>query len=159
MEITVAPIGRVVSEGGRYFIELGEKTIDAALGLSEYGHVQVIWWAHLLDTGECRDLSVLDKPYKNGPEKVGVLATRSPVRPNPIMVTACALINVDTANRRLELGWIDAEDGTPVLDIKPYQPSVDRVRDVRIPAWCAHWPAWLEESGEFDWSAEFNFPD
>ena len=159
MEIGVKPIGRVVSKGGRYSIELEEKYIEAALGLSEYGHVQVIWWGHLLDNAECRNLCVLDKPYKNGPDLVGVLATRSPVRPNPIMMTACALTGVDAENRRLELGWIDAEDGTPVLDVKPYQPSNDRVRDVKMPAWCAHWPAWLEESGEFDWGREFNFQE
>ena len=100
---------------------------------------------------------VLDKPYKKGPEKIGVLATRSPVRPNPIASSSCALIGVDAARYRLELGYIDAEDGTPVLDIKPYEPSDDMVRDVVMPAWCTHWPKCLEESADFDWGAEFNF--
>jgi hypothetical protein len=47
--------------------------------------------------------------------------------------------------------FMDAEDGTPILDIKPYHPSVDRIREVRVPAWCATWPQWYEDSATFDW--------
>ena len=150
-------IGRVVLEEGRFFIELEEHCAQAALGLEEYSHIQVVWWFHLLDGEGYRNRLVLDKPYRNGPEKVGVLATRSPIRPNPIALSACEILSVDGPGRRLELAWIDAEHGTPVVDIKPYQPSVDRVRDVRMPGWCAHWPECAEESGEFDWAGEFNF--
>jgi tRNA (Thr-GGU) A37 N-methylase len=66
-------------------------------------------------------------------------------------------MGVDPQNHRLEISYTDAEDGTPVLDIKPYHPSEDRVRDVRMPDWCAHWPEYWEESGDFDWSGEFSF--
>jgi tRNA (Thr-GGU) A37 N-methylase len=47
------------------------------------------------------------------------------------------------------------EDGTPILDLKPYQPAADRIRDVTVPAWCAHWPQWYEDSAIFDWEGEF----
>lgn len=159
MSVTYNPIGRVKIEGGRYFIELEEKYFGATLGLGEYGHIVALWWPNLYDCEESRNYFILDKPYRHGPEKVGVLATRSPVRPNPIGVTVCALMGVDGENRRLELGWIDAEDGTPVLDIKPYEPSDDRVRDIRMPAWCAHWPQYLEENEGFDWGMEINIPE
>jgi tRNA-Thr(GGU) m(6)t(6)A37 methyltransferase TsaA len=159
MSVTFSPIGQVKIENGKYFIELEEKFIEAALGLDEYSHIQVIWWFHLYDSEDTRNYFVLDKPYKNGPEKIGVLATRSPVRPNPIGITSCGLINIDRKAGRLEVDFIDAENDTPVLDIKPYQPSVDKVRDVKMPDWCSHWPQYYEESGEFDWGAEFNFPE
>lgn len=55
----------------------------------------------------------------------------------------------------IHIAFIDAEAGTPILDIKPYHPSVDRIRDVAVPAWCAYWPHWCGESATFDWEAEF----
>jgi tRNA (Thr-GGU) A37 N-methylase len=66
-----------------------------------------------------------------------------------------AVISVDVEKGLVIVPWIDAEDGTPILDIKPYHPSSDRIRDVTMPKWCQHWPQWYEDSGEFDWSAEF----
>ena len=159
MPVTFNPIGQVKFEEGRYYIELEEACFAATTGLEEYSHIQVIWWFHLYDSAESRHYLVMEQPYQKGPERVGVLATRSPVRPNPIAVTACVLLGLDRETRRLELGYIDAEDGTPVLDIKPYQPCIDRVRDVIMPAWCRHWPDCLEADAGFDWSREFNFPE
>jgi len=159
MSVIFNPIGKVKIEDGRYYVELEEKYFEATLGLQEYGHIQVIWWFNLYDSEESRNYFVMNKPYKNGPEKVGVLASRSPVRPNPIAVTACALIALDGKTSRLEVGYIDAEDGTPVLDIKPYEPSIDKVCGVRMPDWCKHWPDCLEANEGFDWSLEFNFPE
>lgn len=159
MSVTFNPIGKVKIENGRYFIELDEKFFEATLGLDEYSHIQVVWWFNLYDNEESRKTFVMDKPYKNGPEKVGILATRSPIRPNPIAISACALLALEKEIHRLEVAYIDAEDSTPILDIKPYEPSVDKVRDVEMPDWCKHWPNFLEESAEFEWSREFNFPE
>ena len=55
------------------------------------------------------------------------------------------------------LAYIDAENGTPVLDVKPYTPSLDRVERPDVPGWCAHWPKSAEASGDFDWEKVFNF--
>ncbi len=84
MLVTFNPIGTVKIEDGRYYIELKEKFFEATLGLDEFSHIQVIWWFNLYDSEESRNYFVMDKPYTNGPEKVGVLASRSPIRPNPI---------------------------------------------------------------------------
>lgn len=46
---------------------------------------------------------------------------------------------------------MDAEDGTPVIDIKPYTPSFDRVESPIVPDWCASWPKDVETSGDFGW--------
>jgi tRNA-Thr(GGU) m(6)t(6)A37 methyltransferase TsaA len=157
MEAVFKPIGKATREGGRFFIQLEEKYLDAVLGLEDFGHIQAVWWFHLYDNEQTRAHLVSDSPYKGGPEKIGVLATRGPVRPNPIAITVCELIAVDRRNGRIEVNYLDAEPGTPVLDIKPYHPSSDKVRDVRMPAWCADWPGCYEESGAFDWSGVFNF--
>lgn len=157
--VTYHPIGKVKIDQDRYFIELDEEVFPATLGLDQYSHIQVVWWCNLYDSEESRKCRIAARPYINGPDQVGLLATRSPVRPNPIGITACPLINLEPENHRLQLAYIDCEDGTPILDIKPYEPSIDRVRDVVMPAWSRHWPGCFEESGAFDWSREFNFPD
>ena len=98
-----------------------------------------------------------EKPYTKGPDTLGVFATRSPQRPNPLALSCAYVTYMDADKGILGLSYIDADDGSPVLDIKPYTPSLDRVEHVEVPAWCAHWPKCVEESGEFDWESEFNF--
>lgn len=80
------------------------------------------------------------KPYKNAPEVLGTFATRSPERPNPIGVSCSYVTYVDYQNGIIGLAYIDADDGTPVLDIKPYMPSLDRVEEPLMPSWCSNWP-------------------
>lgn len=86
-----------------------------------------------------------------------MFAARSPERPNPIAVSSAAIAYVDEEKGVVGLYWIDALDGTPVLDLKPYTPGIDRIERPRTPARCAHRPRSYEESGGFDWAAEFNF--
>lgn len=57
----------------------------------------------------------------------------------------------------MHISWIDAFDGSPVLDIKPYHPSIDRVEEPIVPDWCKNWPKSIESSGDFDWSSVFIF--
>ena len=157
IETVFKSIGEAVQENGRHYIQLDGSVFEGLLGLNGFSHIQVIWWFHLMDGGEARRMLVVDAPYKNGPDKLGVFATRGPMRPNPIAITVCELLAVDDKNSRIEVNYLDAEAGTPVLDIKPYHPSSDRIRDFRMPAWCAHFPSCYEESGSFDWSSVFNF--
>lgn len=72
------------------------------------------------------------------------------------MVSAINVIRMDCEAGIIETPFIDAADGTPLLDIKPYYP-MQRVRDPRVPAWCRHWPLWQEEAATFDWQDEINF--
>lgn len=88
---------------------------------------------------------------------MGIFATRSPIRPNPIALTAAEVIRIDYQKGIVWLTYIDANDKTPLLDIKPYTPSMDRIENPRVPKWCGHWPKSLEESGEFPWENKFNF--
>ena len=96
------------------------------------------------------------RPTAWAPERLGVFATRSPLRPNPVCVTVAALSAVDIDSGIVRVGWIDLEPGTPVLDIKPYQPAADRVANPAMPGWCADWPQSIETSGDYDWASIFN---
>lgn len=88
---------------------------------------------------------------------MGIFATRSPARPNPIALGTAQVIRIDHASGVIQIAYTDAADQTPVLDIKPYTPSLDRVESPAVPDWCSHWPKSLEESGGFDWESVFNF--
>ena len=68
------------------------------------------------------------KPPRGGPKR-GVLATRSPHRPNPIGLSTVALVRIE--GRTLHLRGVDLLDGTPVLDIKPYVPYADAFPEAR----------------------------
>jgi tRNA-Thr(GGU) m(6)t(6)A37 methyltransferase TsaA len=68
----------------------------------------------------------------------GVLATRSQLRPSPIGVSVARLLR--RRNTILRVQGLDAIDGTPVLDIKPYFPNYDAVPDAGIPAWAKQPP-------------------
>ena len=155
MTYILNPIGRVRSGRLGYALVIDQPDRAGLAELDGFSHINVVWWCHYIDDPAYRSVVTVEKPYRNGPDRVGVFATRSPVRPNPIAITIAPLISIDHAGGVVALGYIDAEDGIPVLDIKPYLPATDRVRDVTTPRWCADWPQSLEESAGFDWSAVF----
>ncbi len=155
MTYTLEPIGRVAVGEDGFAIEVFEPYRKALRGLSGFSHLNALFWCHYLDSPEYRQLVVADKPYKQGPDQVGIFATRSPARPNPIALTAVPVLGIDDEAGLVRIAYIDAEPDTPVLDLKPYLPAVDRIRDVATPEWCSDWPQWYEESATFDWSAVF----
>ncbi|EDQ87516.1 uncharacterized protein MONBRDRAFT_33342 [Monosiga brevicollis MX1] len=100
-------------------------------GLHHYSHVWIIFLFHLND-----NVAVKPKirPPKAGGLRVGVMATRSPHRPNPIGLSLCKVHRIE--GDTIILAGIDLVDGTPVLDVKPYLPFFDRpVDEVRIAPW------------------------
>ncbi len=156
-EVNVYPIGRIVSENEELKIVLEPAYRAGLKGLKEHSHVQVLWWMDGCDHAQARGTLVLKKPYANGPKELGVFALRSPERPNPIGVSNVNIAYVDEATGTIGLSYIDAFPGSMVLDLKPYMPSIDRIEHSSGPSWCSHWPKSYEESGTFDWDAEFNF--
>jgi tRNA (Thr-GGU) A37 N-methylase len=70
-----------------------------------------------------RDLIVQSPAHRDGP--TGVFALRSPARPNPIAVAVARCLAIDPDAGVLTLDALDAFDGTPLLDLKPWLPSVD----------------------------------
>ncbi|ACL20626.1 tRNA-Thr(GGU) m(6)t(6)A37 methyltransferase TsaA [Desulfitobacterium sp. LBE] len=153
----VKPIGKIsVNEDGM-FIKLEQEYIPALQALNGFSHLNVLWWLSDSDNEEMRNILIAEQPYKKAPAIMGIFATRSPFRPNPMALTAVQIITIDYENGVIQIAYIDANDNSPVLDIKPYTPSLDRVETPGVPEWCCHWPKSLEESGNFDWGNEFNF--
>ena len=153
----VQPIGMVHQDDNGAYIQIEEAYIPALQALEGFGHVNVLWWFSQYDTEQARAILETPQPYKGAPEIMGIFATRSPMRPNPLALSTAGVIGLEQEKGILRVDHIDAEEGTPVLDIKPYTPSMDRVDAPRVPQWCSHWPQSIEESGEFDWEAVFNF--
>jgi len=138
-------------------IDLHKRFAPALTGLKGYSHLNVIWWFSGFEDQESRNRLVEKAPYKSGPAELGTFATRSPLRPNPLALSCAEVISVDEENGFISISYTDAHDGSPVLDIKPYIPSLDRIMRFKVPQWCSHWPESAEESASFNWEAEFNF--
>lgn len=153
----VYPIGKIRNTESGAAIEIDSKYIPAMKGLDGFLHINVIWWLSELDTKDMRNMLDTPQPYKNSPATMGIFATRSPIRPNPLALTAVEVLHIDYQKGRIHISYIDANDNTPILDIKPYTPSIDRVETPCVPKWCSHWPNSVEKSGDFDWENEFNF--
>jgi tRNA (adenine37-N6)-methyltransferase len=149
-------IGTIEANKWPFKIKIDEPYIKALEGLNGFSHCIVLWWADKCDTPEGRNVVDCDKPYTKGPEKLGIFSTRSPARPNPIASTVVKISKIEK-DGTIKCPYIDADDGTPVLDIKPYHPSSDRINDFKVPKWCDHWPKCYEESATFNWEKEFNF--
>lgn len=158
-QVEMQPIGVVRIDGDSTRIELDPRYAPALLELDGFSHLNVFWYFDGFDEPQFRSLLQTPKPYKNSPDVIGVFATRSPMRPNPIALTTSQILGIDHQSAVIEISFTDARDGTPVLDLKPYTPSFDRVESPVVPDWCAHWPKSLEESGEFPWENEFHFTE
>lgn len=149
-------VGSIRIIEGRYYIQLAGRYILGLTHLEDFSHLQIIWWAHLTDDPQARGTLIAEKLFKKGPEKLGIFATRAPARPNPIMISTIAVTEIVAEEGRILTPFIDADDGTPVLDIKPYFP-MERVKNVMVPTWCRHWPQWQEDVATFNWQDEINF--
>lgn len=156
-DIVIKTIGKIERINGELVIKINNEYKEGLLGLKDYSHVQVLWWADKCDNETDRNILVEEKPYKNGPDKLGIFALRSPERINPIMVSNVDIAYVDVENGIIGIYYIDAFDGTSIIDLKPYTPSIDRIENFTSPSWCSHWPKSYEESSNFNWEDEFNF--
>lgn len=98
---------------------------EVVRGLEEFSH---IWLLFLFHRSRKKDFRPMVRPPRlGGNKKVGVFASRSPFRPNPVGMSAVRLISVEQTPQGpvLHLSGADILDGTPVLDIKPYLPYAD----------------------------------
>lgn len=132
-KLTMEPIGKVQKAENRTLIVLDEKYAPGLLGLDQWSHVQVIWWFDKNDTPQKRAvLQVHPRGDKENP-LTGVFACRAPVRPNLIALSLCKIVSVK--DNVVEVESIDAFEGTPVVDLKPYAPGVDSASGARVPDW------------------------
>ncbi|MCU7843089.1 MAG: tRNA (N6-threonylcarbamoyladenosine(37)-N6)-methyltransferase TrmO [Candidatus Thiodiazotropha sp. (ex Monitilora ramsayi)] len=104
---------------------------EAFRRLADYSHV----WLTFVFHANLRDgwKPMVRPPRLGGNQRVGVFASRSPFRPNPIGLSVVKLdrLEIDGGQIRLHLSGIDLLEGTPVLDIKPYLPYTDAIPDAR----------------------------
>ncbi|AOY77845.1 SAM-dependent methyltransferase [Clostridium formicaceticum] len=149
-------IGKINNTHG-FKIDIDEAYKEALTAMDGFGHLIVLWWANQMDNPDMRKIMATEKPYKAGPDTIGIFATRSSFRPNPICISVIDVKGIDYNRGIIYTSYIDAEDGTPVLDIKPYYPCSDVVRETKLPEWCAGLPSCIEDSANFDWSNYFNF--
>ena len=114
---------------------VSEIVIDSSLtealdSLDEFSHIIVLYWMHRSDR---------QPPLKIHPRGkaelplVGLFATRSPNRPNPVGKATVRLL--ERRDNILRVEGLDAIDGTPVIDIKPYIPHNDSMDNARVPPW------------------------
>ena len=122
-------IGMINARGDAYEIRLDEAFRPGLVGLAEFSHAHVLWWADRAASVSDRARLICEQPYTRSNADVGVFASRSPERPNPIGISVVAMIEIDADAGRIVVPFIDTLPGTPVLDIKPYFPASDRVRD------------------------------
>lgn len=141
--VSVRPIGVVrnnVSEPRpegwahvRSDIILREELTPMLDGIDGYSHIIVVFAFDKVPESELRE-RIRPRSDPRIPEQ-GVLATRSQLRPSPLGVSVVRLLK----HRRniLRIEGLDAIDGTPVLDVKPYFPNHDSVPDAAIPDWAS----------------------
>ena len=133
---------------------------DSILELQHFSHVFVVFVFHLNSNasvrqntfgrdGSTKNQSKRQFPSKIAPpslggKKVGIYATRSPHRYNPIGITLCKIDRIETIPKTkhteervvIHISGLDLVDGTPVIDIKPFVPTYDSVpMDVKLPSW------------------------
>ncbi len=128
------PVGRVERKGESSHLRIFDPYHDALLGLDGYSHIFVLYWFDRNDTPQKRrTLRVHPRGNPNNP-LTGVFACRAPARPNLIGLTLCRVLSV--ADGTIQVDKIDALDDTPIVDIKPYIPSIDdATKDIRLPDW------------------------
>ena len=154
-QLRLNPIGYIEKQENRFLIRILPEYKEGLMNVKDFSHLHVIWWGHLFDESYNRKKLVVKNLFKNGPDETGVFATRSPARPNPILISSVKVEEVDIHKGILYTPFIDAEVGTPVVDIKPYFP-MERIKHCQVPHWCQHWPQWQEDTTDFNWQHEIH---
>jgi tRNA-Thr(GGU) m(6)t(6)A37 methyltransferase TsaA len=112
-------------------IEIEPELTEALDNLDEFSHIIVLFW---MDRLANKPLLLKIRP-RHDPNRplVGLFASRAPKRPNPIGETTVRLLKRE--GNLLTVSGLDALDGTPVIDIKPYLPNYDATAGARTPIW------------------------
>ena len=141
-ELSVEPIGWIRSPVAKPVdedwgsvestIHLEPSLCRGLQGLAQFSHVIVVTFMHGASFDRDRHLVRRPRGLAEMPE-LGIFAQRAKDRPNPIGITCVPLVEVEPTGIRVR--GLDAIDGTPVLDIKPYFPHFDAPESARVPDW------------------------
>jgi tRNA-Thr(GGU) m(6)t(6)A37 methyltransferase TsaA len=132
MTYSLSSLGIVKRQGARFVLVLDPKYAPGLVSLADFSHVMVFYWCDKNDTPERRAFLQGYRKNKASP-LTGVFATRSPARPNPIAITTCRILAI--SDNIVEIEWIDAFDGSPIIDLKPYIPRNDSFPNAKTPTW------------------------
>jgi tRNA-Thr(GGU) m(6)t(6)A37 methyltransferase TsaA len=149
----LVPIGRVVNgieypskvkwESVTSEVFVAPQLVEALDGIDGFSHIVIIFYLDKVSEDKHSLLKVHPERKEELP-LVGVFATRSPIRPNPIGITVVKLLA--RQENVLKVLGLDAYDGTPVLDVKPYLRRGDLVEEATMPDWLLRlWE--LQDSG------------
>jgi tRNA (adenine37-N6)-methyltransferase len=141
--ISIVPIGTIDSsrtdptdddwDRETTVIRLSDEFDESALwGLDAFSHIEVVYAFHLVDPGTVEVGARRPRGNPDWPE-VGIFAQRGKNRPNRLGVTTCAVLGVE--GRTITVRGLDAIDGTPVIDIKPYLKEFGPRGELRQPEW------------------------
>jgi tRNA-Thr(GGU) m(6)t(6)A37 methyltransferase TsaA len=114
---------------GEFYIDLNEDYVQGLHLLEKSKYIIVLFHIDRLK----EKVSMLAKPPRAGGLEVGLFASRSPRRPNPIGLSAVRLKGIE--GNRLYISGIDTLDNTPLLDIKPYMKHLDIKEDSNSGWW------------------------
>ena len=139
-KIFLNPIGRVKTEAVGDEVKdksrisqiiIRDELVEALEGVEGFSHLFVLFWLNQISNQQRMTLKVHPRGRMDMP-LLGVFATRTNLRPNPIGLTLVELLKVE--GNTLTVRGLDAFDGTPVLDIKPFD-SWDNAEKARVPDW------------------------
>jgi tRNA (adenine37-N6)-methyltransferase len=101
-------------------------------GMEDFSHILVLYWPHLIEP-QRRNLKKVHPMGRKDLPRQGVFATCSPARPNPVLVSAVPLL--ERIGNVLKVKGLEAVDGSPIVDIKPYVKHYYGVDQPRVPEW------------------------
>ena len=130
--VKTTAIGNEVRDKTRTSQLVLRKELTTALdGVESFSHLFVLFWLHKTPPEQRKTLKVHPQGRKDMP-LLGVFATRTMLRPNPVGLTLVELVKVE--GNVLTVRGLDAFNGTPVIDIKPFD-SWDNAENAKVPAW------------------------
>lgn len=142
MEIKLNPIGEVNSSVIDKMDENWGKVVSkiilkpeyngALLGIQDFSHAIILTFLHQATYDKKKHLQRRPRNLETMP-LLGILSQRGKNRPNPIGVTSVEIINAGVDF--IEVKGLDAINGTPILDIKPYFPEYDKIDNSKVPSW------------------------
>ena len=110
---------RMKQEGSSAVLHIDEPFRPGLAGVEEYRHIIVLYWMH-----QAARHIIIQRP-RHMPGAHGVFSLRSPVRPNAISLSTVKVLHVDPRAGTVRIDAIDCLNGTPLLDIRPWNPQVD----------------------------------
>ena len=152
--MNVEPIGRVSSSRrdstddnwdavtATITLDADQFSPEALQGIAEFSHVEIVYVFDQVEPAEIEIWARHPRGNRQWPS-VGIFAQRAKMRPNRLGVSVCRLLEVDGLTLKVEA--LDAMDGSPVLDVKPYMAEFG-------PRGAVHQPAWSHELMATYWS-------